>query len=724
MRLLRAHVRNFKLLEDVELEFSTKHDRPLTVIRAENGSGKTSLLYAFQWAFHGKDGLPKSAQGLRLTSSAIPFGKDTTVSVTIWFEIADEYGNTAQYRLIRSVVETPTTEDAFDSRQERVRLLKLTPRGEEPEKEVKDAEVTINVWLPRKLHAVFFTDGDSVQTFISGQIGQKQRQRRVHDAIRDLLGIDRFRTAARDIEAAFRSIQAEAAKSGGKDTSTLEVRLEETRSQIDGLEGDLLRLRERQANMTDERSKWDKELRELSGIGDIDELNERIEQAERDQERFERQRQATLVRMREALRSEQFSWQFMNERLQAGIGILSELADRHIIPGTSIEILKDRLELGECICGESLTLGTAHHQHVERLVEEQLSVSEHRQRLTELHHLARRAQEEERSRRESGQAFSPNSSQLLAEFIDARDSLRNKGRELDDLKSRRANIDEERVRNLTSKLQDTDAKIVQAHQDIGAKETELDHAYERRALQERELDDAQKEVDISNELALKRDVAQDLTVLAKSVLKVLENDYVQRVSQRMRDLFMEIVGAPDDPLRQDFGPVLFAGVHIDDDFNIIIDTHDGRRLDPDFELNGASKRALTLSFIWALMEVSGATAPRMIDTPLGMVSGGVKSRMLDAVTRPSIDELPELQVILFLTRSELRDVEDLIDERAGNVMTLSCSEHYPADLVYPWSTDYPVSRICSCNHRHSCYTCARRYDDRHGVIFRDIDTRR
>jgi len=428
--------------------------------------------------------------------------------------------------------------------------------------------------------------------------------------------------------------------------------------------------------------------------------------------------------MREALRSEQYSWQFMNERLQAGIEMLSNLADRHIIPGTSVEILKDRLELDECICGESLALGTNHRQHVERLVEEQLRVSEHRQRLTELHHLARRAQDEERSRRESGQTFAPNSSQLLAEFTDARDSLRNKGREIDDLKSRRANIDEERVRNLTSKLQDIDAKIVQAHQAIGAKETELDQAYERRALQEGELDDAQKEADISNELALKRDVAQDLTVLVKRVLKVLENDYVQRVSQRMRDLFMEIVGAPDDPLRPDFGPVLYAGVHIDDDFNIIIDTHDGRRLDPDFELNGASKRALTLSFIWALMEVSGATAPRMIDTPLGMVSGGVKSRMLNAVTRPPIDGLLELQVILFLTRSELRDVEDLIDERAGTVMTLSCSEHYPVDLTYSWSTDYPVSRICSCDHRHSCYTCARRYDDRHGVIFQDLDTRR
>ena len=310
---------------------------------------------------------------------------------------------------------------------------------------------------------------------------------------------------------------------------------------------------------------------------------------------------------------------------------------------------------------------------------------------------------------------------MLQEFTDARDSLVAKGLELSDLKTRRASIDEERVRSLTSRIQDVEAKVAQAHQEIGAKERDLEHAHERRALQEKELDDAQKEAAISDELAHKRDVAEDLTDLSKRVLQALEGEYVERVSKRMRDLFMEIVGAPDDPVRDDFGPVLFAGVHIDHDKNIVIDTHDGRRLDPDFELNGASKRALTLSFIWALMEVSGANAPRMIDTPLGMVSGGVKSRMVEAITKPPADGLPAFQVILFLTRAELRDVEDLIDERAGTVVTLSCSEHYPVDLTHSWATDYPVSRICSCDHRHSCSLCARRYDDRHGVIFQSSE---
>ena len=61
-KLLRARVRNFKLLEDVSVEFSIDPDRPLTVIRAENGSGKTSLLYSLTWAIFGTDGLPVEAK--------------------------------------------------------------------------------------------------------------------------------------------------------------------------------------------------------------------------------------------------------------------------------------------------------------------------------------------------------------------------------------------------------------------------------------------------------------------------------------------------------------------------------------------------------------------------------------------------------------------------------------------------------------------------------------
>lgn len=716
MRLIRAHVRNFKLLEDVQFDFSTDRHRPLTVIRAENGSGKTSLLYAFQWAFWGMSGLPRSARSLRLTSSTTPTGKATTVSVMIEFEVSDERGDTGRYRLIRSVVETPSEGDTFERQPDRVRLLQITSAGED---EKSSPESWIQAWMPDRLREVFFTDGDSVQTFISGEVATRQRQDRVQNAIRDLLGIEALRTAVGDIDTSFKNFRAEAAKSGGRDTSNLELDLERTDAKIEELEEDLKTLRERLAQMAERRTEWDRELNGLRGIGDIDELNARIEEGEREHARLKDQRLTCLTRMRSSLKSEDYSWHALGEQLRKGLQVLDELVDRRVIPGVSVEVLADRLDIGECICGQSLASDTDHRTHVEHLLKEQRGVSASRQRLTELAHSARHTEAAEQGRREAGQAFPKASSQLLAEFTATRDGLRTKTAELSELKDRRSRINQDRVRDLASDLEDVRAKIAQGNQEVGAKDRELSDAREVRAKQEEQMQKAEKAAAISEELAVKRDVAQDLANLASGVLSVLENDYVVRVSERMKEIFMEIVGSYDDPAHEDFGPVLFTGVHIDNEFNINVDAQDGRRLDPDFELNGASKRALTLSFIWALMEVSGVTAPRIIDTPLGMVSGGVKSRMVDAITRPPGESLPEFQVVLFLTRSEIRDVEELIEERAGTVLTLSCSHHYPVDLVYSWDTDYALSRVCPCNHRESCRVCARRYDERHGVHFRD-----
>jgi DNA sulfur modification protein DndD len=714
MRLVRARIENFKLLEDIRLEFSTDPAKPLTVIRAENGSGKTSLLYALLWAFYGMAGLPEAARMLRLTSSAIPAGTPVDVSVMVEFEHTDDNNYVSRYRLIRSVVETPTGSDKPDRPSaERVRLLKITPAGE---KEIEAADALIGKLIPLRLRDVFFTNGDAVQTFISGHVSTTHRQAQVHKLIRALLGLEALRTAVADIDATFKRLRGEAAKSGGADTSALERALEVTESEIALLEAELKSLNEQLKNMTDQKIKWDKELGSLRGIGDLDELNERIDKAEREKRGLETTRSRTLARMSEALRSESCSWALLGKELEQGVKLLSDLADRRIIPGAAVQVLTDRLELEECICGESLKPPSPRRDHVERLRDEQLRVSENRQRLSALFYTARQSTATENGRTATAETFPEQRSALLKEFTDARDALSAKGTEVEQLKERRKLIDEARVRDLTEKIAGVEAKIADANTDLGEGKARLQQLKDRHQEQETRLRDAQKAAKVRGDLAIKRDVAQDLLELTQDTLKVLEGDYVHRVSDRMAELFMGIVGS-----HPDFEAAVFTGVHIDDNSSIVVDTHGGRHLDTDFELNGASQRALTLSFIWALMEVSGTTAPRIIDTPLGMVSGGVKTRMVDSITLPSSHELPDFQVVLFMTRSEIRDIEDLLDERAGIVRTLSNSHHYPEDLVYSWHVDHPMSRLCNCTHRQSCRICARRYDERHGIDFRDVE---
>ena len=98
----------------------------------------------------------------------------------------------------------------------------------------------------------------------------------------------------------------------------------------------------------------------------------------------------------------------------------------------------------------------------------------------------------------------------------------------------------------------------------------------------------------------------------------------------------------------------------------------------------------------------------------------VKTRLTDAITAPPIAGGPNYQVMLLLTRSEIRDVESLIDERAGIIRTMSCSKDVK-DLRFLWGQDRPRVKVCTCTHRQSCRICARTYDIDDEIEFRDME---
>ena len=108
--------------------------------------------------------------------------------------------------------------------------------------------------------------------------------------------------------------------------------------------------------------------------------------------------------------------------------------------------------------------------------------------------------------------------------------------------------------------------------------------------------------------------------------------------------------------------------------------------------------------VLALTKVSEATAPNVIDTPLGMTSGFVKRSVLRTAIQQSS------QIVLFLTRSEITGIEDILDAEAGRVITLTNSDHYPRIVVNDPRTNAIMALRCNCDHRQSCVVCERRLD--------------
>ena len=58
MKLISAKIQNFRMLKDIYLEFSVDPEKPLTVIRAANETGKTTCLNALMWCLYGDNALP------------------------------------------------------------------------------------------------------------------------------------------------------------------------------------------------------------------------------------------------------------------------------------------------------------------------------------------------------------------------------------------------------------------------------------------------------------------------------------------------------------------------------------------------------------------------------------------------------------------------------------------------------------------------------------------
>jgi len=664
---------------------------------------------------------------IRLSPSDWPDGQRCEIEVDIDFvhTVFDEVGGEfvpaeTHYRIIRKVAETPAGEKSFSREPEVVELFELTDSGAEP---VLGPEIRIGEMLPREMKNVFFTDGDKVMNFISPQLTKQTKQHQLREAIRSLLGLRVLEMARDHIDKARRRFDKQVAKgSGSAEVEATYEQLEKERQQwqehttrVASLESQIQNLQ----NLDTEKDR--KIVKALKDSDDPTELGRRLEETKRDLQAAETTVSGLKKLHQDLLASQELSWGLMGSLLRSGVDHLSALADKGVIPSASLPVLQDRLELQKCICGEDLSEGTAARANVESLMATQKAVDAENEALTALYHRAKVSLQEHESAVAGGKSWIQRYEAISKQRLSQHKVVEGLQRQEKSLGIKINALDEEAINHLTA-----DRDTIRA--DKSNKEDERSEEEIKRRECERRIKDLEPKYEKLKKASKKQDnlqrritVTQDLLGVVTNTLGRLQTEYLTKVSNRMNELFLRMVGA--DP--QVAGGV-FKRVEITPNYHIRVLSMEDRMLDPDHELNGASKRALTIAFIWALTEVSGVTAPRVIDTPLGMMSGGVKRRVVEIVSNPlgdsdgapGGDSRGELQVVLFLTRQEILKVEDFIDKRAGVVFTYTNTSFYPTDVVNDPGVDQPTILLCRCNHRQKCSTCAQKDDDQYDLSLR------
>jgi DNA sulfur modification protein DndD len=706
MKLLKAKISNFRILRDIELDFSTSAEAPLTVIRAANETGKTTCLNALVWALYGSKALPGRGDFV-----LFPAGSDESpekgadISVEIDFEIEQVASlgrgklthETQTYRIRRSCREK-MAEGSFKRDAEVVKLWRFSPTGTTPIDEDEIPSI-VDQALPETLKDVYFTDGDSAMSFIEAAATTGVKRQRVARAIESLLGLEVLDKTTRHLKSIANDFSAKI------DSKDYRAELERVQDSITSYEEDIQEWTQEKEDAEDylkkattELKKQQLKLEEALQAGDLDSLNKEGSEAEKRFVQATRRKEAELDRLAQLCSSESLSIAFIGRELRSAVDELEKLHEKRQLPKVNIPILEDLLSRSNCFCGSDLSGEDAASKQRRAKISEQIDASREsdkaQEALSALFYQVRSLRPKDEA--EAWLRAYAEQSEALQEWDAA---LKKAEDDVKSVKEKLAQIDDDAITRIRGQIE-TLENSVRAHAGkIDARAAQIQEKNER-------LDDAKREEKrIRNKVGVK-DVNSKYWALSSqardvfsTVIEKLKRDELQNVSEEMNRIFLSMIGY-SAANRSEFSSIQRA--ELTEDFDICVYGRNNHRLDPDKDLNGASRRAITLSFILALTNVSGADAPNIIDTPLGMTSGYVKQSMLDNIIKEGS------QPILFLTHDEIKGIEPFLDTHAGCVYTLTNPAHYPTMLVNePADKEAGVIR-CECSHRESCEICARK----------------
>ena len=705
MKLLKAKFENFRLLRDVEIDFSADPEKNLTVIRAANESGKTTVLLALQWVLYGEEIFLNRGNNFRVSPINYESSGGTSVHVSgsVEFEVTrfnrsrnDTLESTKVYRIVRSA-----SEDVDNPKQRAkstARLFEVSSDGHTP---VDYHERMVKEDLPLELREVFFTDGDRAMSFIESSSAAKTKRERVEGAIRALLGLDLVESGIQHLKKFERKINAQAKKIGkAGELARVSAKIEEIEQSIAAEESLLKESEKRFQNAKSALDKASGEIAKALQKGDRDALASEMKSVKEDRQQANKEASELEKEHSGILRAPSLARNLLARALKPVRDELDNLHREGRIPKATAPVLQERLNADVCICGESLSdelpEGKQRRRHVQKLIDESRQADKVQELITSLYYFATQRGEDVRWLDIYGKV-SDRRSNLHKRIELLGQKERSIGVKIDGL----GNTDVARLRQQEQAFKDAAFK---ENGQIAKSRTTLERLREEKSDLEITQAELLKTQSQGKRILALKQVVQDAKSVLEDSLAYITGEEVRKVSEHMNDMFLSMIGVDGALAREGEQQPIIRRAELGGDFGISVYGDSERMLDPENDLNGASRRALTLAFILALTKVSGVVAPNVIDTPLGMTSGLVRQATLKTVIENSH------QIVLLLTHDEILGCEKILSERAGKTHTLTNTAHFPTMLAHRVEVDVPQIVQCGCGPVGDCRICQRQTD--------------
>ena len=643
MELDKVIIKNFRQYRDVEVEFARDPEKNFTIIKGNNGTGKTTMLNALSWCLYGEeihDYKDDSALSIcnNKTLKLAEDNSDITVSVELAF-IDEDYGELSfkrsrKFHKTSDDLVTRPFNDVFEI---------LTNNDGDRKFNIDDPNYIVDTKIPQDIEDYFFFDGARL-----GEYFQNTSHKKIKDAVLELSQLNlvlSLNSNLQKVEDGYIKKQKKIAPKLGKAndeisklTSHLNVyenSMKTSKEKVKKLKADIQEINEElmesNAKDVEEKSKRDNVL-----IREIDNLKSKLNKS--------REKRQFLI-----LKSYPYvlAYSYFENFLEYGE---SSRQKGFIPPKFKRGFIEDLLESGKCICGADLEEDDAHREALLKLLEDTNPLTDKSEEVTAaIAHIREVILKEIKS-------FKPELIELRKDIKEYETDLDEKIEERKVIRNFLDNYSEDHIKKLNKRKADYENELSKQERNIGRYRFEIESITKQLGEWKRTLSKEKKLAAENDEYTKKIDFCRKAMKSAKLVRSELTESMRIKIQELTKEKFIKISWKDDE----------FVDIRIDDDYGVYVKNRIGDEERPG-DLSDGEKLCLGLCFMSALHNISGFDLPIVMDTPLGN---------LDVDMRHNIAEfLPQFvqgrQIVLLVTGTEYTDdFRDTLFDSVGKEYTI------------------------------------------------------
>lgn len=606
------------------IESGVDKDKNFTVILANNGSGKTSLVNALTWCLFGEElhDIRDKSEPLYNKKAAeealeeSPHNPEVDVSVKIKFHYFDERDIKKNFIITRSLTFSRWIGNEWTS------PMSDTLFVEDGNKDIQEDEVaqdSINKRIPQDMFQYFFFNGASLSNYFESSSPGKSNIA-LKKSIEEISQIDLVNKVQLHLNNMLSDYNKEYSKKKGKNDvnyndqiNNVIIKIQESESQRDE---NYKRIDEAIANEQYAQNK----LKNVNS-NDVNELSTRRDKLENDKKRL-----ASLIKSE----SEEYEDTILDlfpivalfDELVKSIEICDEGINNKTVPAVEKDLLKDILKEGYCICGTKLDdhpecleeikarLAKTSKVDTTGFFEEYYSIKKVINKLKDL----------------------PKIDRLRGSIELNKDTLNSIINELNSISEQLSSFDVEEIALYENQYQQNKSlkeRLRRNNEKLNSSIEKLKNEKERLEKERNEVNETKKElVDLNNKIRFCENVID-----ISSNLKDRIQTYIrEKITQKTKEQFTGINWAYNK----------FIDVNISEDYSIRITKSDGEIVKPG-DLSDGEENLLALSFMMALHSITGFEIPLFIDAPLEKLD---KSKRLEFID--NLHEFTKNKQLVFL----------------------------------------------------------------------------